>query len=212
MGCLLRSRGALREAQDAISHALKGYEDLLGNDHPTCLTIRSNLAGVLYERGMFEEAKEMQQAVLADRTRVLGDKHPDTLIARMNVAAGLMFHGNLGEAEKLLQNVLDVYARLEINAQPGRVIALYNLAVVDPRRWQLKEAEEIIREVVRTRTDQFGLDHPDTLLARNELVRVLKVWDAAVKQTRNTRISCRVQNGSSSRVANSRLAEWRVLD
>ena len=174
MGCLLRSRGALREAQDAISHALKGYEDLLGSGHPTCLTIRSNLAGVLYERGMLEEAKEMQQTVLADRIRVLGDKHPDTLIARMNVAAGLMFHGNLGEAEKLLQDVLDVYSELEDSAQPGRVIALYNLAIVYRRRWQLKEAEEIIREVVRTRTDQFGPDHPDTLLARNELVRVLK--------------------------------------
>jgi hypothetical protein len=55
---------------------------VLGPDHPSTLTARSNLAGWLGETGQPAQAATQYRDLLNDCLRVLGPDHPQTLSAR----------------------------------------------------------------------------------------------------------------------------------
>jgi tetratricopeptide (TPR) repeat protein len=71
---------------------------VLGADHPTTLTSRSNLAAAYARAGRLAEAVEMHQQTLADRERVLGPDHPTTLTSCHNLAAAYARSGQLRES------------------------------------------------------------------------------------------------------------------
>src|SRR5262249_19263491 len=142
MGCLLRSRGAMKEAQDAIKHALTGYQDLLGADHPTSLTIMSNLAGILCEQGMPAQAVEIYETGLPGREWALGKKRPDTYWVGVNLAAALMCPEKMRTAKKLPKDGLREPVTRAENPRRARAAALYNLAGIYHRKRKYDAAED----------------------------------------------------------------------
>ncbi|MFE5653936.1 tetratricopeptide repeat protein, partial [Streptomyces cyaneofuscatus] len=54
----------------------------LGEDHPSTVLARANLAVSYWQAGRIEEAIELLERVVADRERLLGEDHPDTVNAR----------------------------------------------------------------------------------------------------------------------------------
>ena len=74
---------------------------MLGPNHPSTLTSRSNLALVLRDLGRLDEAEAEHRAVLETRTRVLGPDHPSTLNSRGNLALVLRDLGRLDEAKRV---------------------------------------------------------------------------------------------------------------
>ncbi|MGC5312003.1 tetratricopeptide repeat protein, partial [Micromonospora zamorensis] len=59
---------------------------LLGENHPSTLTTRYALAGMLRERGELDQAELDYRTVLAAETRLLGENHPSTLTTRQALA------------------------------------------------------------------------------------------------------------------------------
>jgi hypothetical protein len=57
-----------------------------GPEHPSTLTVRSNLARFTGEAGDLAGARDQYAALLPVTERVLGPEHPDTLTARDNLA------------------------------------------------------------------------------------------------------------------------------
>lgn len=59
---------------------------VLGDEHPTTVNARSNLAQTLYAQGNLAGARSHQEAVLNALRPVLGDEHPVVLTAKSNLA------------------------------------------------------------------------------------------------------------------------------
>ncbi|KAI0914524.1 hypothetical protein F4823DRAFT_572174 [Ustulina deusta] len=55
LASVLRGQGKYNKAEEMNRRALKGYEKVLGKQHPDTLTSVSNLALVLREQGKYKE-------------------------------------------------------------------------------------------------------------------------------------------------------------
>ncbi|MBN1172875.1 MAG: tetratricopeptide repeat protein, partial [Micromonosporaceae bacterium] len=78
--------GRLVEAIGLYERILADRVRVLGEDHPSTLTSRNNLAYAYESAGRLTEAIPLYQQALADRIRVLGEDHPDTVVSRQNLA------------------------------------------------------------------------------------------------------------------------------
>jgi hypothetical protein len=61
----------------AYQEVLDKRIDLLGPEHPSTLTTRNNMAGVLSNQGKYEKALQAYQEVFDVWIRELGPEHPD---------------------------------------------------------------------------------------------------------------------------------------
>jgi len=68
--------GRLGEAEAELRAVLEARCRVLGEEHPSTLTSRNNLALVLGDLGRLEEAEAEHRAVLEARCRLLGEEHP----------------------------------------------------------------------------------------------------------------------------------------
>jgi eukaryotic-like serine/threonine-protein kinase len=66
-------------ADEYLTKALSGRQNLLGYDHPDTLETKNALALLYKALGKFSEAKKILEETLSDRKATLGEKHPDTL-------------------------------------------------------------------------------------------------------------------------------------
>jgi len=58
---------------------------MLGEDHPSTLTSRNNLAYAFQAAGDLEQAISLYERTLTDSVRVLGEDHPITKEVRANL-------------------------------------------------------------------------------------------------------------------------------
>lgn len=59
---------------------------VLGEEHPSTLSIMGNLASTYWKQGRWTEAEELDKQVMETSKRVLGEEHPSTLITMANLA------------------------------------------------------------------------------------------------------------------------------
>ena len=62
------------------------WERLLGDEHPSTLTSKADLATTYRNQGRWNEAEKLGLEVLETSKRVLGDEHPDTIRSKANLA------------------------------------------------------------------------------------------------------------------------------
>lgn len=94
----------MRRYQEALELQTDAFErtlDLFGDEHPTTLNARGNLASTLWAQGNWKEA-ELHFLQLAKESECIGGiNNPDTLAFRANVAMAQKKGGKLEEAEAL---------------------------------------------------------------------------------------------------------------
>ncbi len=78
----LRGQGQIAQHDRALADRIR----VLGDDHPSTLNSRNNLAGDYELAGDLGRAIPLYERTLADCTRVLGDDHPLTRTVRANLA------------------------------------------------------------------------------------------------------------------------------
>ncbi|MFD1115671.1 tetratricopeptide repeat protein [Sphaerisporangium aureirubrum] len=162
-----QGRYHLTETAQHLSLTLR--RRVLGEDHPSTLTSRDNLAFVLWALGRLEEAEAEHRAVLAVRRRVLGEDHPSTLMSRDNLAGVLRDLGRQAEAEAEHRAVLAVRRQVLGEDHPSTLTSRNNLANVLNTLGRLEEAEAEHRAVLAVRRRVLGEDHPSTLMSRDNL-------------------------------------------
>ncbi|MFF4991165.1 tetratricopeptide repeat protein [Streptosporangium saharense] len=166
-------QGRYHLAESGYRTALTLWRQQLGEEHPSTLTSRNNLALVLKGLGRLGEAEAEHRAELEVCRRVLGEEHPSTLISRNNLAVVLGGLGRWGEAEVEHRVVLEVRRRVLGEEHPSTLISRSNLAVVLGDLGRLEEAEAEYRAVLEACRRVLGEEHPDTLISRNGLALVL---------------------------------------
>ncbi|MER6059264.1 tetratricopeptide repeat protein, partial [Streptomyces albidoflavus] len=99
----LDNQGRPGRAATYLERALADRLRVLGEDHPSTLTSRNNLAYAYESAGDLGRAIPLYEQTLKDRLRVLGEDHPDTLTSRNNLAYAYESAGDLGRAIPLYE-------------------------------------------------------------------------------------------------------------
>ncbi|WP_203927994.1 tetratricopeptide repeat protein, partial [Virgisporangium ochraceum] len=156
-------QGRLREAIGLFETVLADRRRVLGEEHPSTLTSRNNLALAYESVGRLEEAIDLFESVLADQQRVLGEEHPSTLASRNNLAASYQAVGRLVEAIDLYESVLADQRRVLGEEHPFTLASRNNLAASYQAVGRLVEAIDLYESVLVDRRRVLGEEHPDTL-------------------------------------------------
>jgi tetratricopeptide (TPR) repeat protein len=133
----------------------------LGPDAPSTWRIAGELAGQLGRRGQIEEALELHTRAVDELVRIQGPSEPTTLYAKLNLASAKIQIGQPVQAEALLREVESGLAPDDERLDTAR----YNLSVVLQMTGRDAQALEALLELLMSRQQQLGHDHPSTLNA-----------------------------------------------
>jgi tetratricopeptide (TPR) repeat protein len=165
--------GNRQKAREMLERTLTIKEFRYGHDHPSTLTTRDNMAGVLSKQGKYEEALRAYQEVFDKRKDLLGPEHPDTLTTRHNMAVVLSKQGKYEEALQAYQEIFDIWKRELGPEHPSTLTTRDNMAEVLSKQGKYVEALQVYQQVFDKRKDLLGPEHPDTLTTRNNMAGVL---------------------------------------
>jgi hypothetical protein len=85
---------------------------VLGEEHPSTLTVMANLASTFRHQGRWKEAEELFVQVMETSLRVLGKEHPFTLTSMANLAFTWKGQGRGAEALKLMEECVQTQTRI----------------------------------------------------------------------------------------------------
>lgn len=154
---------------EAIDEPLRAT---FGPEHPTVLSLRSTWGSSLVGFGRFDEAASMFEEVVAIRERVLGRLHLDTLVALNNLVVVYSYQERWSKSEPLLTDLIERTSGLEDDGGihlSARGLLANALAATD----RLEEARAMTEENIAGFAAVFGAEHPNTLVQRNNLARLL---------------------------------------
>ncbi|MEV0470625.1 tetratricopeptide repeat protein [Streptomyces prunicolor] len=180
-GQFLREQGQLSQATDYLSRSLAAAIRLYGEDAPSTLASRSNLAGAYRASGDVVRAVPLYERTLEDCVRVLGEDHPDTLTSRNNLAYAYRVSGDVERAIPLYERTLEDRVRVLGEDHQDTLTSRNNLAGA------YRVSGDVVRAVplfVRTLEDcvrVLGEDHQDTLTSRNNLAGAYRVSGDVVR-------------------------------
>jgi tetratricopeptide (TPR) repeat protein len=154
---------------DYIEPVLADYERFLGEEHPSTLRLRSDLAAAYQATGRIAEAIALGERTLADQERILGTEDPATLTSRNNLALAYQLAGRDDDAIFLHERVLDDRQRLAGEDHPDTLLAQNNLADAYQFAGRIAEAVPLFERTLASRQRVLGKDHPDTLVSQGNL-------------------------------------------
>jgi tetratricopeptide (TPR) repeat protein len=167
--------GNWQKAREMLERTLTIKEFRYGHGHPSTLTTRNDMAGVLSEQGKYDEALQAYQEVFDIRKGELGPEHLDTLTTRNNMAGVLSKQGKYEEALQAYQEVFDKRKDLLGPEHPSTLTTRNNMAGVLSYQGKYEEALQAYQEVFDKRKDLLGPEHPDTLTTRDNMAVVLSI-------------------------------------
>ncbi|MDT0479766.1 tetratricopeptide repeat protein [Streptomyces doebereineriae] len=173
-GLFLDNQGQLTRAINHLRRALADMMRVLGEDHPSTLSSRNNLACAYRSAGDLARAIPLFEQNLAHMVQVLGEDHPDTLGSRNNLAYAYESAGDLARAIPLYERTLTDMVRVLGEDHPDTLGSRNGLAYAYGSAGDLARAIPLHEQTLIDRTRVLGEDHPDTLNSRNNLAWAYK--------------------------------------
>jgi len=102
---------------------------LFGEDGPSTLTSRNNLAYAYQVSGDVVRAVPLFERTLEDCARVLGEDHPDTLASRNNLAGAYRMSGDMARAIPMYEQALADCLRVLGEDHPTTKTVRANLSI-----------------------------------------------------------------------------------
>jgi tetratricopeptide (TPR) repeat protein len=175
-GTSLLNAGLAASSATYWQHMTASSERLLGDEHPSTLASRANLATSYRRAGRTREAMAIEERVLADSERLLGGEHPNTITSRANLATSYWQAGRTEEAIAIEERVLADSERLLGGEHPDTISARANLAASYRQAGRTEEAIAIEERVLADSERLLGGEHPNTISARAHLA--VSYWQA----------------------------------
>ncbi len=150
------------DPQEGIRRQEENVEECarrLGEDHPTTLSARSNLAVKHYQAGQIEKAAALFAKVYEVSLQVNGPTHPDVFSAATNYGVMLAKLNRLDEAEELYRVTLENQLKVFGADHPAIWGTHSNIANLLLRREQYSEAEELLVRIYEKQVERFGVAH-----------------------------------------------------
>jgi tetratricopeptide (TPR) repeat protein len=167
--CLLTLDDDISQAVQVGEQLIVDSDQLLGEDHPHSLALRTQLATAYHLTGRLDEATRMFEQALSGQERVLGADHPETAAARNSLALAYQDSGRLGEATRLFQQAAADRERILGADHLDTLRSRNNLAAAYRLAGRPADAIPLFAQTLAAREMYLGPDHPDTLASRNNL-------------------------------------------
>jgi tetratricopeptide (TPR) repeat protein len=170
----LRRLGRYSEAKAWSEEALRIDLAVLGKDHHTVATLRSNLATILQDLGDLEGARrELEEALRIDLA-ALGKDHYSVAIRRSNLALILKDLGDLEGARRGVEEALRIDLAVLGRNHHSVAIRRSNLATILQDLGDIKGARREVEEALRITLAALGKDHHSVAIRRSNLAMILK--------------------------------------
>ena len=137
-------------------------ETKLGQDDPTTLATRNNLAQAYSAAGRISEAVALLEATLKLQETKLGPDHPDTLTSVHSLAHALQA-GRPTAAEPLFRRALEGYRKWQGPDGAVTIDLTRDLASLLYHTGPAAEAVALFEATLKLQETKLGPDHPDTL-------------------------------------------------
>ena len=107
-----RNRRDFSAAISAYTSALRGFQSLVGSNHPNVAAVLGNMGNVYKEMNELDKAYYLYQEVLKIESTYLGVEHPETFVSMHNIAMIEKCRKNYKEAITLYNNILTLQKQL----------------------------------------------------------------------------------------------------
>ncbi|WP_406354058.1 tetratricopeptide repeat protein [Streptomyces sp. NBC_00658] len=168
-GEFLEMQGQLSQATDYYIRSLAAAARLFGEDDPSTLSSRSNLALAVWASGDVVRAIPLFERTLEDRVRVSGEDHPGTLALRINLAGAYVAWGDAVRAIPLFERALEDCVRVLGEDHPDTLASWSNLARAYEASGDVVRAIPLAERALEDCVRVLGEDHPGTLISRSNL-------------------------------------------
>ena len=177
LGAINQHQGKLLEAEKAYNRAFEGLLPLVGEYHPSTLTVLNNLGQVYEEGGMYDKAEPVLKQALAGYQETLGEGNQQTSRARNNLALLYESQGNFREAEPLYKESLAFLIETQGEEFTDTIAVRNNLAFLYMLMEEFDQSAEMFELVLEQWMVLFGENHQATLKALNNLGRIYHKLD-----------------------------------
>ncbi|MEO1128664.1 MAG: serine/threonine-protein kinase [Planctomycetota bacterium] len=158
------------EAKDIIGLGLAGAEQRLGPDHPTTVSLRTQLAGVHRELEEYEQAEAHYREIHQHYLQTNGEAHYMTLGAAYDLGTTLHYMDRHDEALVLLKQQVALEGGVRAgHSHYGLTLALYGICL--SKTGQFEEAERALLDAVELLESTLGPGHRSTRTAIAQLVQ-----------------------------------------
>ncbi|MFE2419741.1 tetratricopeptide repeat protein [Streptomyces hokutonensis] len=189
-GQFLQEQGQLSQATDCYDRSLVAATRLFGEDDPSTLTSRNNLASAYEASGDVMRAIPLYERTLEDCVRVLGEDDASTLTSRNNLAGAYRASGDVVRAIRLYERTLEDCVRVLGEDHPHSLQSRNNLAGAYRASGDVVRAIRLYERALEDCVRVLGEDHPSTLGSRHNLagaygasgdvVRAIRLYEQAL--------------------------------
>ncbi|KAI9713724.1 MAG: hypothetical protein M1812_006562 [Candelaria pacifica] len=174
------------KAAELQTEVFEACQKHLGADHPETLKVMDTLGALRCFQGRFSEARELLEKAIDGMTRTLGPEHEDTILAMDNLGRVLVRYFKYAEARECHLKAISILTKSRGPTDEKTLTAKESLALVyldiggealgkvdNPNTdAALSQAHTLINEVLLSRQQKLGDEHPLTLLAICNLARI----------------------------------------
>jgi CHAT domain-containing protein/tetratricopeptide (TPR) repeat protein len=169
---LLVHQGDNATAETRFLEALRIRREILSDDHPDLALSIHNLGAFYHRWGRLEEAASYYTEALEKRVQSLGPDHHDTISSKRSLAILRTEQGQLAEAKSLLAEALEA-SRQGLSAHDPLVAEIRKAqADIARQEGQFAEARQAYRDALAIWELNYGLGHPDEVIAFIDLANL----------------------------------------
>ncbi|MGD2110185.1 MAG: serine/threonine-protein kinase [Phycisphaerae bacterium] len=162
----LKELGRYDESEEYYLRARKGYDRVVGREHPANLAAGNALAGLLELQGRHAESECLHREILATRRRTLGDRHPKVVSSLSGLGSVLLAQKRFTESIAVFREAADLARECHGPTHPVLAISLGQLgfALRDSKdAANYAESERVMLEALGIFDLTLPENHPYTL-------------------------------------------------
>ncbi|MBF0271466.1 MAG: CHAT domain-containing protein [Magnetococcales bacterium] len=166
---LLADQSDFQEAENQTRKLLKELAAEQGEEHPSTLALRVELATILEKRGDLAAAETLLKTTLESLTKTLGESHPVTITTLNNLGQLLEQAGLYDDAEPVLRRALELAQKQFGPERPITLTTMNNLALLHESQGNFDKAEPLYHNAIDAYRKRLGERHVDTVAVINNL-------------------------------------------
>jgi serine/threonine protein kinase len=161
------------EAEPILQNVARESASALGTNHSLTLLTERILADIYSETGRGHQAEELYLSVLQGQRQNGGSESGDALSTENSLALLYFVQGRFFEASDRFEKILAMERKKDATLKNEAALEeLWNLGRVYICLGEYSKAADLLRPCVQNAEQVLGLNHPDTTLYRETLMKV----------------------------------------
>jgi tetratricopeptide (TPR) repeat protein len=166
--------GRFEPARELMLRAIRIWEAVYEEDHPTLATSYNNLAQIEQDLGQLEEARRLTRKAIAMGEEAFDADHPELAIRYSNLALIEQALGRFEPARELMLRAIRIWEAVYEEDHPTLATSYSNLATIEQDLGRLESARKLMQKAIQTWEAIYDEDHPTLARGYNNLAMIEK--------------------------------------